>query len=726
MKERSNPLATQLQRITRFLFEPSTAITDIGKRRNSRLLSVFLFSLCLLFLGVMSGYALTDPNYQIPPTDLVGYSVLLGLYILSRTRFTNIAVIILLAMFPMNILGNVMGGTPSSSIQVTILFIVPAIILAIIFLSRVGITIYGLALIILVAALPSLAPDTVKGFSVIVGPLAIVTISVVLSIIGSVNRDLLERDRNMERVKLISELEQKTQNIEERKHFIEAVINTEPGTVYIYDLQENRNVYVNRDWLINYGYSTEETQRDENLLATIIHPEDLSRVLAHHNQFRNTDDDNINMEIQYRIRRKGGDWRWVQSRDTVFTRNQRGQVTQILGILHDVTKSKQAQDALRKSESKYRQLFENMTSGFAVHEMIYDDQGKPVDYRYLEINPAFEKLTGVPVDVLLGKTVKEILPNTEDYWIETSAKVAMTGEPIAYINFSRELDKYFDTYLFSSERDTFAVVFNDVTEKIKAQEEVQKLNEELKGRIRELEESNDELTQFTYTVSHDLKSPLVTINGFLGYLEQDVLTGNVERLKKDTKRIQEAVNKMHALLTELLELSRIGRMMNEPENISFEDIVKDAIEIVHGQIKKYNVTIQVLSPQGTQPNLSIVYGDRQRLTEVLQNLLDNAAKYMGDQPDPLIEIGQQGDENGYPIFFVKDNGIGIASEHNERIFGLFNKLNAQSEGTGIGLALVKRIIEVHGGRIWVDSEAGKGSTFYFTLPSASDKTNNKD
>jgi signal transduction histidine kinase len=254
------------------------------------------------------------------------------------------------------------------------------------------------------------------------------------------------------------------------------------------------------------------------------------------------------------------------------------------------------------------------------------------------------------------------------------------------------------------------VVFNDITEKVMAQEEVQKLNEELKQRIHELEDSNAELTQFTYTVSHDLKSPLVTINGFIGYLEQDALSGNMERLKKDTQRIQGATNKMYALLTELLELSRIGRMMNVLEDIPFEDIVKDALDIVHGQLEHNNVTVHI------QPGLPIVHGDRQRLTEVLQNLLDNAAKYMGGQSNPLIEIGQHGEEDGKLIFFVKDNGIGIAPEYHERIFGLFNKLNSQSEGTGIGLALVKKIVEVHGGRIWVESKVGKGSTFYFTLP----------
>jgi signal transduction histidine kinase len=227
-----------------------------------------------------------------------------------------------------------------------------------------------------------------------------------------------------------------------------------------------------------------------------------------------------------------------------------------------------------------------------------------------------------------------------------------------------------------------------------------------------LEAKNTELTQFTYTVSHDLKSPLVTINGFLGYIEQDAQTGNIERLKKDTQRIQEAVNKMHSLLTELLELSRIGRMMNAPVSVPFDDLVRDAMDAVHGQLEARHITVR------SQPDLPTIHGDRQRLTEVLQNLLDNAAKYMGDQPEPLIEIGQHGEENDKPIFFVKDNGIGIAPEHHERIFGLFNKLDAQSEGTGVGLALVKRIVELHGGRIWVESELGKGSTFCFSLPAS--------
>jgi PAS domain S-box-containing protein len=238
-----------------------------------------------------------------------------------------------------------------------------------------------------------------------------------------------------------------------------------------------------------------------------------------------------------------------------------------------------------------------------------------------------------------------------------------------------------------------------------------------KTLIAELESKNAELERFTYTVSHDLKSPLFTIRGFLGYLEKDALSGNQERLRSDIQRITDATDKMQRLLNELLELSRIGRLMNESQPVSFGELADEVVELVQGQIMERGITVHI------EPGLPTVFGDRQRMSEVLQNLVDNAAKFMGNQPEPRIEIGQRGEdaERDMPIFYVKDNGIGIQTEHHERIFGLFNKLDIKSDGTGIGLSIVKRIIEVHGGRIWVESEAGKGSTFCFTLPRASDK-----
>jgi signal transduction histidine kinase len=167
---------------------------------------------------------------------------------------------------------------------------------------------------------------------------------------------------------------------------------------------------------------------------------------------------------------------------------------------------------------------------------------------------------------------------------------------------------------------------------------------------------------------------------------------------------------MQSLLNDLLELSRIGRIMNAPQKTSLEEIVREAVERVRGQLEAKQVEIKI------QENLPIVYCDRIRLVEVIQNLIDNSTKYSPPQSTPRIEIGSFEDAQGQTVFFVRDNGIGIAPQFHERIFGLFNKLDPHAEGTGIGLTLVKRIIEVHGGQIWVESELGKGATFFFTLP----------
>jgi signal transduction histidine kinase len=165
---------------------------------------------------------------------------------------------------------------------------------------------------------------------------------------------------------------------------------------------------------------------------------------------------------------------------------------------------------------------------------------------------------------------------------------------------------------------------------------------------------------------------------------------------------------MRRLLDELLELSRIGRLANPSLEVALGDLAHEAVELAHGQLMARQVQVEI------EPDLPVVYVDRVRITEVLQNLIVNAVKFMGTQEQPLIEIGSI-KRNAQTIFFVRDNGMGIAPEYHQKVFGLFDKLNPASDGTGIGLALVKRIVEVHGGKIWVESELGRGATFFFTL-----------
>jgi PAS domain S-box-containing protein len=330
-----------------------------------------------------------------------------------------------------------------------------------------------------------------------------------------------------------------------------------------------------------------------------------------------------------------------------------------------------------------------------------------------ENNSAYPLITG-NASYVLNNNVQEELPDFQNppdtyvcSWLAVPLK--MKGKIIGLINLDGKRKGQFNEH-HAELTVTFA---NQVAIALENASLFTELQDELairKNLIAELESKNSELERFTYTVSHDLKSPLFTIRGFLGYLEQDALAGKHERVKADMQRITAATEKMQMLLNDLLELSRIGRLKNESVSIEFEELARDAVELVHGQIMERGVAVHI------DANLPTVFGDRQRLLEVLQNLVDNASKFMGDQKEPRIEIGQAGEDDEKPVFYVRDNGIGILPEHHDRVFGLFNKLDVKSDGTGIGLALVKRIIEVHGGRIWVQSEAGKGSTFYFTLP----------
>lgn len=374
----------------------------------------------------------------------------------------------------------------------------------------------------------------------------------------------------------------------------------------------------------------------------------------------------------------------------------------------DVTARKRAAEALRASEERYRVISELISDYAYAYEVTPD---KTLTTAWIT-EDSFTRLTGYAWSEI-GATYKLYHPD-DAALANQHVTVTLAGQdtPGEYRILTKGGELKWLAIRRRGQWDARAQrvirmygAAQDITERKRAEADREAL-------IKELETKNAELERFTYTVSHDLKSPLITIQGFVGFVEQDALAGNVERLKTDIARITEATKKMTQLLNELLELSRIGRLMNPPEEVSFSDIARDAIELVRGRLNANNIQVTVAEP------LPVVHGDRARLVEVMQNLIDNAAKFIGDQPHPRIAIGFKGSGvDGKSIFFVRDNGIGIERKYHERIFGLFNKLDARSEGTGVGLALVKRIIEVHGGKIWVESEgAGKGATFCFTLP----------
>ncbi len=227
-----------------------------------------------------------------------------------------------------------------------------------------------------------------------------------------------------------------------------------------------------------------------------------------------------------------------------------------------------------------------------------------------------------------------------------------------------------------------------------------------------LQMKNDDMEQFLYTVSHDLRSPLVTVKAFLGYLEADMKSGNRERVTQDLQFIHSAADKMKLLLDELLELSRVDRVENPPVKTSLIQIAHEVLDVLAGVVDDRKIELCL---PGTDVQL---FGDRPRFCQIWQNLIENAIKYSHGCDQPRVEIGfrKTAEETE---FFVKDNGIGIDPLYQDRIFSMFEKLDPGSPGAGIGLAMVRRIIDKFGGRIWVESGGcNTGSCFCFTLPTA--------
>lgn len=358
-------------------------------------------------------------------------------------------------------------------------------------------------------------------------------------------------------------------------------------------------------------------------------------------------------------------------------------------------------DALRASEDKFSKAFLTSPDSININRLS--------DGLFMDTNEGFTKLTGYSSEDVRGKTSLEI-----NIWADANDRARLVkglrehGEVNNMEAQFRLKDGQFKTGLMSariiqiSNEPCILSITRDISERKQAEQERETL-------LQELETRNAELERFNYTVSHELKNPIVTMKGFIGSINRDLEGKNYLRAQKDLHRVSSAVDKMYETLSDLLELSRIGFVINPPVVIDTTRLIQDAVDSVSALIRSKNVTVNTASEF---PDL---YGDRILLREVFENLIDNAVKYMGDQPEPVIEIGVRGSVDE-PIFYIKDNGMGIEEKYYGKIFGLFEKLDPTIEGTGIGLALVKRIIETHGGRIWVESEgAGKGSTFFFTI-----------
>lgn len=403
--------------------------------------------------------------------------------------------------------------------------------------------------------------------------------------------------------------------------------------------------------------------------------------------------------------------------------------------IQDITEVKKTQKDLKESEKKYRSLFENMTTGFALHKVICNKNGEPVDFKYIEINPAYEKLTGLKARNIIGKTIKVVLPDIEKYWIETFGKVALTGEPASYQNYVKELDRYYDTWTFSPEKNYFAVVFTDVSEQVKAKKKLEEtkkklkkqndeyisLNEELKQLVDELgiakekaEESDRLKSAFLANMSHEVRTPMNGIIGFSNRLLKPSLTEDKKAFY--IKTIISCSEQLLKLVNDILDISKIeaGEIKFSPQNFVLNDLLMELFATY--RLRSSENAINLYLSKGLNDFESEIFADKIRLSQILSNLVENAFKFTHQGN---IKIGYKL-ENGFLVFFVEDTGIGIPTDMQEQIFERFRQveldLSKQMGGTGLGLSISKKLVELQGGKIWLKSEYQKGATFYFSLP----------
>lgn len=388
-------------------------------------------------------------------------------------------------------------------------------------------------------------------------------------------------------------------------------------------------------------------------------------------------------------------------------RTQDNRIDGVVVTFVDVTERRKADAALLASEERYRALFESIDEGFCVFEMLYDAEGRPNDYRFLEANPAFERQSGLPGPV--GKRARELVPGLEEHWFEIYGRVAETGEPVRFVNLASPMgERVFDVYatrVDDPERRKVAVLFRDITDQTRFAEE----REHLVAQLKEADRKKDE---FLAMLAHELRNPLSAISNAAMLLNR--IEGDDIAFARDVIRRQ--VQNLKRLIDDLLDVSRVslGKVALKKSTLELGPLCAAASELAKPLIEKKE---QILVLKVAEPSLHFM-GDRTRVEQILGNLLSNASKYT--EPGGHIELAarREGDE---VVFIIKDDGIGIDQGVIDHIFDLFTQVDSAIDrsqgGLGIGLTLVLNLVKMHGGEVQAASGGlGKGSIFTVRLP----------
>ncbi len=366
-----------------------------------------------------------------------------------------------------------------------------------------------------------------------------------------------------------------------------------------------------------------------------------------------------------------------------------GSVEYAISTLHDVT----------ATEERYRTLFQSIDAGFCVIEMLYDAEGRPADYRFLEVNPAFERQTGLRDAA--GRTVRELFPQHEKRWFEIYGRVARTREPVRFVEPAALIRGWYEVYAYpvgAPHENRVAVLFNDITERVRAEE-----------ALRDAGRRKDE---FLATLAHELRNPLAPIRNGLAIVRLKA-PGDPD-LRMAREMMERQVAHMVRLVDDLLDVSRItfGKVELRREPLDLRAVAEEAVAAGKGMLDEagHRLTVRL----GPEPLWAD--GDRVRLAQVAANLLGNAARYTRRGGEILLSVDRAGERAS---LCVQDDGMGIAPEMLESIFEAFAQGGAPGAGggIGIGLTLSRKLVELHGGSIVAESEgAGRGSRFLVHLP----------